>query len=316
MDSTPRIGVSSCLLGQKVRYDGGHQRDRFLTDTFGRFVTWVPVCPEAECGLGIPRPSMRLVGDPHSPRLVVTSTGQDHTKRMLDFSRKRVRQLAGEDLDGFIFKKNSPSSGMERVKVFDQKGMPHRVGTGLFARTFMDRFPLLPVEDEGRLHDVHLRENFIERIFCLARYRNQVAPRFSVAKLVRFHSAHKLQIMAHSPKHLRQMGQLVAGASSLSRAEARTGYEELLLAAMKLRATIPRNINVIQHMMGWVKKQLSPDQKAEMAEVLDRYREGLVPLIVPVTLMKHHVRVHDVEYLASQTYLSPHPAELKLRNHA
>jgi len=316
IESKPRLGISSCLLGEKVRYDGGHKRDRFLTDTFGSFVEWVPICPEFECGLPVPRESMRLEGDPSSPRLITTRTKRDLTDQMLCWARKRVKELESENLVGYIFKKNSPSSGMERVRVYNRHGMPHRVGVGLFARAFMGHFPLLPVEDEGRLHDIGIRENFIERIFCLDRYRRSVGSRPTVGKLVGFHSDHKLQLMAHSPQLLKEMGKLVAGAKGLVPKERVSRYEALLLKALKLRATPKKNVNVLQHMLGYFKKKLDPDEKREMLELLDRYRDGLIPLIVPVSLMHHHVRKHAEPYLERQTYLNPHPLELKLRNHA
>jgi len=312
----PRLGISTCLLGEPVRYDGGHKRDRFLTDTFGRWVEWVPVCPEVECGLGIPRPAMRLVGDPESPRLVVIKTGEDHTARMRAWAKKRLDLLAREDLCGFVFKSKSPSSGMERVRVYTRKGTPAGTGSGLFARAFMDRFPLLPAEDEGRLHDAGIRENFIERIFCLQRYRESMSPRASVGRLVDFHSAHKLQLMAHSPKHLKEMGRLVAAGKRKKPRELIAEYEDMLLDALRLRATVKKNVNVLQHMAGYFKRRLGADEKKEMAGTIESYRAGYTPLIVPVTLIKHHVRKYDQGYLAQQSYLNPHPLELKLRNHA
>jgi len=312
----PRVGISTCLLGENVRYNGGHARDRFLTDTFGQFVEWVPVCPEVECGLLVPREAMRLVGDPESPSLITIDTRVDHTRRMLRWARRRVRELESEDLVGFVFKSRSPSSGMERVKVYDGSGMPHKVGVGLWASTFMDHFPLLPVEDDGRLHDPELRENFIERIFCLRRYREAAGARRSRGALVDFHAAHKLQLMAHSPKILKEMGQLVAHAKEYDVRELFEKYEALLMSAMKLRSTPGKNANVLQHALGYFKKLLTPDEKREALEVIDEYRAGYTPLVVPATLVSHYVRKYGEPYLASQTYLSPHPVELKLRNHA
>lgn len=312
----PRVGVSTCLLGEPVRYDGGHKRDRFLTDTFGKFVEWVPVCPEVESGMPVPRESMHLEGDPDHPRLVTTRTKRDLTGQMRSWAHRRVRQLESENLVGFIFKSNSPSSGMERVRVYDRNGMPHKVGSGLYARAFMDHFPLLPVEEDGRLHDIHLRENFIERIFCLARYRRVMHPRVGAGRLVRFHTDHKIQLMAHSPKHLKEMGRLVARAKQVRPAELASRYEELLLEALRLRATTAKNVNALQHMQGYFKKQLDAREKQEMVDLLSEYRRGLVPLIVPVTLVRHYVRKYQQPYLAGQSYLNPHPAELKLRNHA
>ena len=310
------MGISTCLLGEPVRYDGGHKRDRFLTDTFGRFVEWVPVCPEVECGLSVPRPAMRLVGEPGSPRLVVIKTGEDITARMQRWARKRLDELEGENLCGFVFKSKSPSSGMERVRVYGENGMPRGTGSGIFAAAFMDRFPLLPVEEEGRLHDIGIRENFIERIFCLIAYRQCLEPRASVGRLVDFHATHKIQLMAHSPRHLREMGRLVAAGKQLKPRELVSGYEELLLQALKLRATTKKNANALQHMLGYFKKQLGADEKKEMLEIIDRYREGYTPLVVPVTMIEHYVRKYGQYYLARQSYLNPHPFELKLRNHA
>ncbi|MBD3347720.1 MAG: DUF1722 domain-containing protein [Candidatus Eisenbacteria bacterium] len=312
----PRVGVSTCLLGENVRYNGGHARDRFLTDTFGSFVDWVPVCPEVETGLGTPREAMHLVGDPENPRLVTIKTNVDLTDRMKTWAKKRLKELEDENLDGFIFKSRSPSSGMERVKVFDEKGMPHKVGVGIWARAFMDRFPLIPVEDEGRLNDPVLRENFVERVFCLRRYREGMRPRRSRGALVDFHARHKLQIMAHSPSDLKKMGKLVAHAKGRSIKDVCAEYEELLMKALSTKTTTGKNANVLQHALGYFKDELSSDEKREMLDVVDTYRRNLVPLIVPVTLIAHYVRKYEKPYLATQTYLSPHPSELKLRNHA
>ena len=201
MSAKIRLGISSCLLGNGVRYDGGHKLDRFITETLGRYVEYVPVCPEVECGMPIPRESMRLEGDPESPRLVTTRTRIDKTDQMAGWAKRRVADLEKEALMGFIFKSDSPSSGMERVKVYNESGMASRKGIGIFARAFMEHFPLLPAEEEGRLHDPALRENFIERIFALARRRDVLAGKADRGDLVEFHSQHKLLILAHSTKH-------------------------------------------------------------------------------------------------------------------
>jgi len=315
-EERPRVGISTCLLGENVRYNGGHARDRFLTDTFGQFVEWVPICPEVETGLGVPREAVHLVGDPKDPRLVFVKTGGEVTDRMKRWARKRLKDLEGEDLVVFIFKSRSPSSGMERVKVFDESGMPHKVGVGIWARAFMDHFPLLPVEDEGRLNDPVLRENFIERVFCLRRYRDAMRPRRSRGALVEFHARHKLQLMAHSPAGLKEMGRLVAHAKGRSIVDVCEEYEALLMKAMKTKATTGKNTNVLQHALGYFKDELTSDEKREMLDVIEDYRRNLLPLVVPVTLLAHYVRKYEEPYLASQTYLSPHPSELKLRNHA
>lgn len=312
----PKVGISTCLLGERVRFDGGHKRDAFITDTLGKFFEWVPVCPEVECGLGIPRESMHLEGDSEAPRLVTTKTHADHTERMQRWAKHRIAELAKEDLCGFIFKANSPSSGMERVRVYDQNGVPRKAGVGVFARMFMDHFPLLPVEEDGRLHDPNLRENFIERIFCLKRYRDFLAADGSVGGLVKFHTGHKLLLMAHTPQIYTELGRLVAQPKQLDRKELFRRYEELMLKALGTRATPRKNANVLMHMLGFLKQQLSSSEKQEMLELIDHYKQGILPLIVPITLMRHYARRYEEPYLLAQHYLNPHPIELQLRNHA
>ena len=312
----PRLGISTCLLGEKVRYDGAGKRDPFLVDTFGQFVEWVPVCPEVECGLPVPREAMHLTGDPESPRLVTRKTRIDHTPRMKKWARQRLRELEGDNLAGYVFKSRSPSSGMERVKVYDESGVSQSVGVGLWARAFMDRFPLLPAEDEGRLHDPDIRENFIERVFCLARYRDAMRPRRSRRALVEFQTAHKLQLMAHAPALQKEMGRLVARPKDLPASELFSAYEELLMRAMKLKATPGKNANVLQHALGYFKRDLTSDEKQEALEVVEGYRKENIPLVVPATLLRHYIRKYRVDYLANQSYFDPHPVELKLRNHA
>jgi uncharacterized protein YbgA (DUF1722 family)/uncharacterized protein YbbK (DUF523 family) len=314
-DSRIRVGISTCLMGENVRYDGGHKLDRFLRDTLGRYVEYVPVCPEVECGLSIPREAMRLVGEVECPRLVTIRTRVDHTERMLTWARRRVGELEREQLCGFIFKRGSPSSGMERVKVYSEAGMPSMTGVGIFARAFMEHFPLLPVEEEGRLHDPRLRENFIERLFTLRRWRETLARGRSRRNLIEFHTRNKLLVMSHSPKILRDMGRLVAQVATLDAAEAFDRYQRLLMEALALKTTAKKNANVLQHAMGYFKKVLTPDEKQELVEVIDHYRTELTPLIVPLTLVNHYVRKYGEPYLGQQTYLQPHPLELQLRNH-
>ena len=310
-----RIGVSSCLLGQPVRFDGGHKRDAFLTDTFGRFVEWVPVCPEAEAGFGTPREAMRLVRGDQDVRLMTVKTRVDLTARMERLSRSRVLALAREDLSGYVFKKDSPSCGLERVKVYGQQGTSARTGRGLFAAALVQAFPHLPVEEEGRLTDPRLRDNFVERVFAYWRLRGLFAARWTVGELVRFHTAHKLLLLAHAPEAYRQIGRLVAAAPALPRPDLERRYVDGFMRALAQLATAPRHTNVLQHMAGYFKNRLDAISKRELAEAIEDYRRGLVPLVVPLTLFRHHVRVFDVTYLAGQTYLQPHPKELMLRNH-
>jgi uncharacterized protein YbgA (DUF1722 family)/uncharacterized protein YbbK (DUF523 family) len=315
MHDSFKIGISSCLLGNAVRWNAGHKLDKYLTHTLGQFVTYVPVCPEVEAGFGTPRESMRLVGDPDKPRLITFKSKTDRTTEMTRWAKKRVKELAAENLCGFIFKSDSPSSGMIRVKVYSDKGMPRKVGVGMFARAFMDHFPLIPVEDDGRLHNPLIRENFIERIFTLKRWRDSVANSRKMGQLVDFHTRNKLLLLSHSQKHYRLMGKLVAEGKNYAPKERNNHYVQLLMQALSLKTTVKKNLNVLQHLMGYFKKQLSSDEKQELLEVFEQYSHGLVPLIVPITLINHYVRKYDQLYLKKQTYLNPHPLELKLRTH-
>jgi uncharacterized protein YbgA (DUF1722 family)/uncharacterized protein YbbK (DUF523 family) len=310
-----RVGISACLLGTQVRFDGGHKRDVFLTDTFGRFVDWVPVCPEVECGLGTPRESMRLVRVGKNVRLITVKTGIDLTDRMERFSRPRVSALADENLSGYVLKKDSPSCGLERVKVYGRHGSPVRGGRGLFAAALVEMYPHLPVEEEGRLSDPRLRDNFIERVFAYSRLRGLFDARWTVGDLVRFHTAHKLLLLAHAPAAYRRLGRLVAGAHGLSRRDLERRYVDGFMQALARLATARQHTNVLQHMAGYFKDRLDAASKRELVDAIADYRRSLIPLVVPLTLVRHHVRVLDVSYLAGQLYLDPHPKELMLRNH-
>jgi uncharacterized protein YbgA (DUF1722 family)/uncharacterized protein YbbK (DUF523 family) len=316
MEYIPVLGISSCLLGHQVRFDGGHKYDPWLVETLGAHVEFFPVCPEVGCGLPVPREAMRLVGDPEAPRLLTNKTGIDHTQRMLDFSRAKVEELAKMELCGFVFKSKSPSSGMERVKVYPEKGgVAQKKGVGIFARELMKAMPLLPSEEEGRLHDATLRENFIERVFVMARWNILKREKPTPAKIVQFHTRHKLLLMAHNPKLYREMGKLVAEVKAHKPAEFAALYLEMLASAMASHATPARHQNVLQHILGYFKQDISADEKAELMELIDVYRARLVPLIVPVTMLNHFARKYRKDYLLQQYYLNPHPRELALRNH-
>jgi uncharacterized protein YbgA (DUF1722 family)/uncharacterized protein YbbK (DUF523 family) len=320
-----RIGISSCLLGAEVRFDGGHKRDSFLVETFGKFVEWVPVCPEVEAGFGTPRESMRLVrstqasGNAETPgepvRLVTIKSGVDLTKPLERYTARRVDQLAGERLSGYVLKKDSPSCGMARVKIYGDKGPPARVGRGVFASGLIHRFPDLPIEEEGRLSDPGLRENFVERVFAYRRLRDLFDGRWRAADLVAFHTAHKLVLMAHAPVAYRELGRLVAQVKRVPAAAMRDRYQSGFMGALAVLATRRTHTNVLQHMAGYFREIVDKDSRTELLETIASYRKGLVPLIVPITLIRHHVRHGGVGYLAGQIYLEPHPAELMLRNH-
>jgi uncharacterized protein YbgA (DUF1722 family)/uncharacterized protein YbbK (DUF523 family) len=314
-DRPVRVGISSCLLGEEVRFDGGHKRDSLLTDTFGLFVEWVPVCPEVECGFGTPRESMRLTRQGTSVRLVTNKSGRDVTDQLDHYALQRVKALDDERLSGYVLKTDSPSCGLEGVKVYGAHAMPARTGRGLFAARLVERFPHLPVEEEGRLSDPRLRDNFAERVFAYARLQPLFAARWTVGSLVAFHTAHKLILMAHSPRAYQQLGVLVAGAKQTSRPDLERQYTDGFMTALRIIATPRRHANVLQHMAGYLKPSIDRDATAELSETIDEFRRGLVPLIVPITLIRHYVRRHDIRYLAGQRYLDPHPGELMLRNH-
>ena len=314
MNNPIAVGASSCLLGEKVRYDGGHKHDRYITDTLGRFFRFVPVCPEVDCGMPVPREAMRLEGDPAEPRLVTVRSRIDMTDRMHAFCRQKVKELEAEDLCGFIFKKGSPSSGLYRVKVYNA-GVQARNGSGLFAAAMARHFPLLPTEEEGRLNDPAIRENFIERVFTCRRWKDFLREKRGLGGLVEFHTHHKLLVMAHSPAFYREMGALVANGRDAERDELFLHYGGLLARAMAFHATVAKNTNVLQHIMGYFRKDLSRADKEELLEVIGCYHDCLIPLIVPITLLRHYVTTYGQDYLKEQVYLFPHPAELMLRNH-
>ena len=313
-ESPVRIGVSACLLGEEVRFDGGHKRDTFLTKVLGPHVEFVPVCPEVEMGLGTPRETLRLVRQGSSVRMITTRTAIDHTDGMNAWSAKRLAELERENLSGYVLKKDSPSCGMERVKTYGD-GMPARDGRGIFADALLRYMPLLPVEEEGRLTDPTLRENFIERVFAYRRLVGLFQPRWTPGALVRFHTAHKMSLLSHSTTAYNDLGRLVARAGALPRTELRRDYAALFMQTLAIPATRARHTNVLHHMAGHLKKLVDDESRAELAGCIEEYRTGLVPLIVPLTLIRHYVRRHKVAYLDGQIYLEPHPRELMLRNH-
>jgi uncharacterized protein YbgA (DUF1722 family)/uncharacterized protein YbbK (DUF523 family) len=310
-----KIGISTCLLGVKVRYDGGHRLDRYITDTLGHYFEWVPVCPEVEYGLPVPRESMHLIGDPVSPRIVTIRTGVDHTEGMKKWAADKLIQLDKEDLCGFIFKSKSPSSGLGGIKVYTSSGMPSNKGTGIFGGAFMRYFPLIPVIDDGRLYNPNLRENFIEQVLIYNRWETFIKNGPKIRDLIAFHTNLKLLIFSHSSKHYSTLGKLVAQAKKYQPDVLYSEYIRILMDGLRLFATIKKNTNVLLHIAGYFKKQLTPEDKRELLEVIDQYHKGYIPLIVPIVLINHYVRKLDEPYLKTQFFLNPHPVELMLRNH-
>jgi uncharacterized protein YbgA (DUF1722 family)/uncharacterized protein YbbK (DUF523 family) len=310
-----KIGISACLLGEKVRYDGGHKLDKYITDTLGLYFEWVPVCPEVEYGLPVPREAMHLIGDPVSPRLVTIRSGVDHTDGMKKRAGDKLRELKKEDLCGFIFRSKSPSSGIGGVKIYTSSGMPSNRGAGIFGGAFMRYFPLIPVIDDGRMHNPGLRENFIEQVFVYKRWKEFLKNKTRIRDLIAFHTNLKLLILSHSPKHYTTLGKLVAQARRYQLDALYSEYIRILMEGLRLLATTKKNTNVLLHIAGYFKRQLPPEDKKELLEVIGQYHKGYVPLIVPMILINHFVRKLDEPYLKNQFYLNPHPVELMLRNH-
>jgi uncharacterized protein YbgA (DUF1722 family)/uncharacterized protein YbbK (DUF523 family) len=310
-----KIGISTCLLGEKIRFDGGHKKDKYLTEVLGNYFEFVPSCPEIEIGMGVPRESVRLVGSPNSPRLVGPKSNTDWTDKMLYYSDKRIKVLDKINLCGYILKSDSPTCGMERVRVYSESGIPNRAGRGLFADFYIKANPLIPIEEEGRLNDTKIRENFITRVFGFNRLQNFLNDKINRGTLVRFHTIHKYLMLSHSTKHYQHLGKLVAESSKHRLEDVGKNYSALFMEGLQIKTTTKKNVNVLQHILGYLKKQLSSTERQDIISVIDDYHQELVPLIVPVTLLRHYIYKHNVEYIKDQIYLNPHPKELMLRNH-
>ena len=313
-----RLGVSSCLLGRPVRYDGGHKRDRFLTDVLAGFVDWVPVCPEVEAELGVPRPAMRLERRRGEVRLVEIASGRDHTRRLERFAAGRVRELRRLELCGYVLKRGSPSCGVTRVGISGEQAEPRsgdRSGPrhGLYASALIEAFPHLPIEEEGRLSEARHRECFIERVFAYRRLRALFRLRWTRRHLEAFHAAHELQLMSHAPSATRDLGRLVAS-SELPRPVLRERYAADFTGVLARPATSRRNVVVLDHAARQLKTRLDAAAHADLVERIADYRCGRAPLVVPITLLAHHARREKIASLSGQTYLEPHPVELVLRN--
>jgi uncharacterized protein YbgA (DUF1722 family)/uncharacterized protein YbbK (DUF523 family) len=301
----PRVGVSSCLLGEPVRFNGGHSRCRFLTDELGPHVEWVPYCPEMEIGLGAPRETLRLTVD---GRLVSRSGEADHTAAMA-----ALPLPAG--LDGYVFKAKSPSCGIHGIPRYAASGQPsdHR-GRGVFAQRMSARFPLLPAEDEGRLNDAVLREEFTERIFAFARLRELLSAPWEPRDLVSFHARHKLQLLAHDPARYRSAGRIVAAAGSAPREVSEAAYRDVFYAAITTRASRGRNANALQHAFSRIGSGLGAQRRSDLAARIESYRRGADPLSVPIAILAHYASDGELPWLAGQSYLEPFPAALRLRH--
>jgi uncharacterized protein YbbK (DUF523 family)/uncharacterized protein YbgA (DUF1722 family) len=305
-----RIGISRCLLGEEVRYDGGHKRDEFITKVLGKHFIWVPLCPEMEIGLGSPRESMKLLEANDDVHLVTNETGRDFTRKMNRYASSQTKQLAKEDLHGFILKKDSPSCGILNVKMYQADGSFQKKGRGLFAEALLNRLPNLPVEDEERLHDLSIRENFIERIFAYFRWTQFLKSNPRKAEFISFHTHQKMAILAHSRTHYQKLGQLVAQAEKISKSTL-DKYESIYMDAFKQLATNKKHTNVLYHLAGHF-KNLDGSNKAGLIKCIEEYRNGHTPLSVPVQLLQHHSKQNASRWLLEQSYLNPYPAEVTL----
>ena len=307
------VGISSCLLGERVRYDGGHKAHSYIMKTLGDYFEFRQFCPELAIGLGIPRKPIRLVRmDGGEVRCQgINDDSIDVTEELQACAREQLGWV--QELCGYIFKKDSPSCGMERVKVWG-KGMPVRDGAGLYAATLAREVPYLPLEEEGRLGDSGLRENFIQRVFTLHRWRLMIAQGLTVKALMAFHANHKLIVMGHDQQAYRDLGRLIAGTNRENLEENSEQYLLQLMLALKKVATRGNHVNVLQHVQGYLKKHLDGDDKQELVEAIQAYKVGQLPLIVPITLLNHHFRKHPDPYIADSWYMHPYPQELKLRN--
>ena len=309
-----KIGISKCLTGEKVRYDGQHKRDSFLMDTLIKFVEYIPACPEADCGLSIPREAMRLQGKPDHPQLMTVQTQQDITPQMNRWIEPTLKKLAAEKLCGYVFKSKSPSSGLYRVKVYPGGGaMPEKNGRGIFAEAYTQRFPSIPVEEEGRLCDPPLRECFIDKVCAYARLQDLCdKPRLKISELMTFHASFKYNIMAHNPAQVSKLGKLINDPSGNVKAIAQTYLSELM-KALSTTATRKKHTNVLEHISGYFKKNLTPVEKEELHQIITGYHDEIYPLLAPLILLRHYAVIYQNEYLLGQYYLNPDPLQLNCR---
>ncbi|AXY02755.1 DUF523 and DUF1722 domain-containing protein [Vibrio alfacsensis] len=313
MESSIKVGISSCVMGQRVRFDSGHKISNFVTKELDGYFSFVPVCPEVGVGMTVPRPTIRLVSNEERIALVETKNPEnDHTDKMLTYSENKVNELQREQLCGYIVCAKSPTCGMERVKVYS-KNNAAKEGVGLYTKTLMENMPWLPVEEDGRLNDPVLKENFITRVYCLNDFYESMGGEPTRGKIIEFHSRYKLTLMAHHPESYKSLGRLVADIASYDMDTFHSLYRLGLMKALQNRASRKNNTNVLMHLQGYFKRSLNPEEKAELATVISDYRTGVLPLLAPLTLIKHYLNAYPDEYLQKQKYIDPHPQEMRLR---
>ena len=305
----PRVGASACLLGEQVRFDGGHKQSKFVVNRLSKLVEFVPVCPEVAAGMPVPRETLRLLRRGSSTSVVGNRSAHDYTAQLQGAAQEQAELLARLDLDGFILKKDSPSCGLKRVRVYRPGDFPpDRSGQGLFASALTEALPNLPCTEDGWLNDTVLREAFLEQVFTHHRMRLRLFASDSPSELVSFHADHKLLFMAHSPALAKQLGRIVASIGSQPYVFIRSNYVALAMHALGERATRGKHVNVLQHIIGYFKRILSPDEKRELLELIGDFRAGTYDLVVPLTLIRHYIRKHDPSpWLRRQIYFQPYP---------
>ncbi|MFT7687724.1 MAG: hypothetical protein ACI9FB_003081 [Candidatus Azotimanducaceae bacterium] len=308
------VGISSCLLGDEVRYNGGHKHSSLCTRDLSQYFEFVSVCPEVSIGLGIPRKPIRLVGNPKDPDIVgVDNSDQNVTQDMKVFAREKVKELT--KLSGYIFIKGSPSCGLFRVKVYNEKGYPQEeMGRGVYAKIVTDTYPLLPVEEAGRLQDAVLRENFITRVFAYRSFQDLRQESLTAQKLLEFHASYKYTLMAHDPQSYNELGRMLADLKNKDLLEIGEKYFAGLMTSLEMKASRKSNTNVLMHLQGYLKTHLTSEEKERFGEILEQYRTGIIPLIVPITLLRNYFHTYPNDYISKQAYLQPYPDNLSLRN--
>lgn len=311
--SKVKLGISACLLGAEVRYNGGHRLSRLCSSNLSEYFDFISVCPEVGIGMPIPREPIRLIGNPLAPRAVGTvDHSRDVTNALSTYAERMAVELQG--ISGYIFMQQSPSCGLERVKVYQEGGRPSEPGRGIFAAAFCARHPDLPVEEDGRLNDPVLRENFITRVYAHAEWQRLLQQGLTRRALIAYHSRYKYLLMATDPLRYKSLGRMLGNIAQHDLGELAPRYFSELMSALKKCATRRTHSNVLQHLNGYLKRALSADEKQEMQQLISQYRDGIVPLVVPMTLLKHHFRRHPDRYIAEQAYMQPHPDPLALRN--
>ncbi|MFT5219749.1 MAG: hypothetical protein ACI9LO_001867 [Planctomycetota bacterium] len=306
------VGISSCLIGERVRFDGGHKQSRYIMDTLGEYFEFRSFCPEMAIGMGVPRQPIRLINDQQRVEAVgVKDTSINVTDQLLQIADQQ--RGWHQQMFGYIVKKGSPSCGMERVKIY-VNGNPQQQGGGLYTQTMMENFPNLPVEEEGRLGDLRLRENFIKRVFTYKRWQDMVDQGLGWGALTDFHARHKLILYSHNQDLGRQLGKELSVAREQPIEDFAAHYLANLMTILKITAKPANHVNVLEHIRGYLKHELDKDDKQELSESIENYRLGLLPLIVPITLLRHHFRKHPNDYIERSYYMQPHPGELMLLN--